>query len=76
VKGEDKKSVGRLYEVVIRTSTAPWRVDRLLVKPKGLKARRLRVAPTQVATVRRKELTLSMTADEAQKRARPTSAAT
>ncbi len=75
VKGEDREAVGRLYEVVLRTSTLPWRVDRLLVKPKGLKARRLRIAPTQVATVRRKQLVLSMTADEARKKARPTSAA-
>ncbi|HEX9709953.1 MAG TPA: PRC-barrel domain-containing protein [Candidatus Thermoplasmatota archaeon] len=75
VKGDDDKSVGRLYDVVLRLSTDPWRVDRLLVRPKGVKGRRLRVAPQHVAAVRRKEVVLSMSAEEAQEKAGHTAAA-
>lgn len=75
VKGQDQKEVGKAYDFVIATRTDPWRLDRILVRPKGRKARRLRVAPAQVASVRHQVIVLELSSSEAARRARPVAAA-
>lgn len=74
VKGLEGKPVGKAYDFALRTAVDPWRVDRILVRPKGLKSRRLRVGPAQVSSVRHKQLVLSISSEEAARRSRPATA--
>ncbi len=74
VKGGDREPFGKVYDFSVRTATEPWRVDRILVRPKGAKSRRLRVSPEEVKSVKRKEIVLTLTSKEAGRRKRAATA--